>query len=127
MRTVTLPVLLISIFLAACASGNSAEVAGTFELVTVDGNPVPYAPSHEGGAPEVLSSTLILNTDGTFQMTMTYATSPGNSITRDFSGSYTLEGDNLHFEWEGAGTTPGTLNGDTLTFTNEGVVFAYSK
>jgi hypothetical protein len=30
-------------------------------------------------------------------------------------------------QWEGAGTTLGSINGNTFAMTNEGMVFAYRK
>ncbi len=123
-----LPVFFLLLTLPACSSiDKSGDITGTYELATIDGNPVPYTPPHQGGAPEILSSTLVLQADGTFRMSMTYRTTPGNSTTREFTGTYTLTENTLRFDWEGAGVTPGTLNGSVVTINNEGLLFAYEK
>ena len=128
MRRAFCVLLLVGLWLAACSQAdNSGDFAGTYELATIDGHPLPYAPAHSGGAPEVLSSALTLAGDGTFHMSMSYRTTPGNSVSRDFSGTYTIDGATLSFVWKGAGVTPGTLEGNTVTIQNEGVQFTYRK
>jgi len=129
MRNFILIFLSSILLLSACGkAGTSTSYLGTYNLVNIDGNPLPYTPPHEGGAPEILSSTLTLNEDGTFQMSMTYGTTPGNSISRDFTGTYTILDDgSLRFIWEGAGITPGTLDLNTVTINNEGIFFVYEK
>ena len=128
MQKLLLILLLLGLWLPACnqASGPS-DPTGAYRLVNIDGNALPYAPPHEGGAPQVVSSTLTLNADGTFRMSMSYATTPGNSISRDFSGTYTREGAVLTMLWKGAGKTAATCEGNTLTLNNEGILFAYQK
>lgn len=129
MRNFILIFLSSILLLSACGkAGTSNSYLGTYDLVNIDGNPLPYTPPHEGGAPEILSSTLTLNEDGTFQMSMTYGTTPGNSISRDFTGTYSILDDGtLRFIWEGAGITPGTLDKNTVTVNNEGILFVYEK
>lgn len=128
MRKTFYALLLVVFTLTSCSKTDDAgNYIGTYELVTIDGNPLPFSPAHEGGAPEVLASTLTLAADGTFQMSMTYATTAGNSASRDFTGTYTIDQTTLRFVWEGAGVTPGTLDGKTLTIVNEGIPFTYEK
>jgi hypothetical protein len=128
MRRSILALLILALLFPACATADqSNDYVGTYNLVTIDGRPLPYTPPHAGGAPEVLSSTLTLNADGSFQMSMTYRTTPGNSISRDFTGTYTLKEGTFRFKWEGAGVTPGALDSNTVTINNEGVSFAYEK
>ena len=128
MRRLFLVLLLLGLWLPACkqVSGPS-DVTGTYLLVTIDGRELPYTPAHQGGAPQVVSSTLTLDAGGTFRMSMSYATTPGNSISRDFGGTYTQEGTVLSMLWKGAGKTTATLEGSTLTLNNEGILFAYRK
>lgn len=129
MRKTILCLLSFVLLLPACgAAETSNDYLGTYDLVSIDGNPLPYTPAHEGGAPEILSSTLTLNADGTFQMSMTYGSTSGNSISRDFTGLYTIVDEStLRFEWEGAGVTMGTLEANIVTINNEGLLFAYQK
>ncbi len=120
--------LVLGLWLPACNQASEpSELTGAYRLVNIDGHELPYTPSHEGGAPQVVASTLTLNADGTFRMSMSYGTTPGNSISRDFSGTYTSEGAVLNMLWKGAGKTTATFQGNTLTLNNEGILFAYQK
>ena len=104
-----------------------ADPAGTYMLATIDGNKLPCKPAHEGGAPEVKSGSITLNTDGTFTSTMSYGSPDGKTGSRDFSGTYTREGKRFTLQWKGAGTTTADLEGDTFTMNNEGMLFAYRR
>jgi hypothetical protein len=112
---------------AAQAAAQASAHTGTYTLVAIDGNELPYTPSHVGGAPEIRSSTLTVDSDGTFTATMTYGMPSGDVISRDFSGTYTREGSIFSLQWTGAGRTSATLEGSTLTMDNEGMLFSYRK
>jgi len=131
MQKFFLLLLVMGLYLSACGPANKttevSDITGAYKLVSINGHELPYAPPHEGGAPQVLSSTLTLNPYGTFSMTMTYGTSSGGSVSRDFHGTYTREDSVLRFQWEGAGQTPATLEGNTITIDNEGIFFTYQK
>jgi hypothetical protein len=45
----------------------------------------------------------------------------------EVKATYTRQGSTLTMQWEGAGTTTGTVQGDTFTMNNEGMAFAYRK
>ena len=101
-----------------------ANHTGTYTLVTIDGNKLPYAPQ---GAPEIQSGTITLNADGTFISAMSYRLASGEVASRDFSGTYTRDGSRFSLQWEGAGITTATLEDNTFTMNNEGLLFAYRK
>lgn len=109
----------------------SAEFAGTYALVAIDGHVIPYVPQHEGTAgPEVISSTLTMRTDGSFSALMTYRVVQSGSprtVDRAFSGMYIPEGEDCVMTWDNAGQTPGSLRGDTFTMRNEGMAFTYRR
>jgi hypothetical protein len=52
---------------------------------------------------------------------------PGGDVNRVVKATYTRENSKLTMRWEGAGTTTGTVEGDTFTMNNEGMIFAYRK
>lgn len=125
-------VLLLAVFgLTACKpianQATPADVSGTYTLTTVAGKPLPTTPPHEGGAPEVTSGSITLNADGSFVGAMSYRLPDGKAMNRDFTGSYQQAGARLTLQWKGAGTTSATVETNTFTMNNEGVLFAYRK
>jgi len=101
-----------------------------FNLVSIDGHPVPYAPMHGGGqAPEVSGGSLTINTDGTFACAINFSDArivvPGDRPKEP--GTYTREGNELTLKHPGAGYTPATVDGDKITMNNEGMLFVFQK
>jgi len=108
------------------AAAPTADInpAGTYTLVTVDGNKVPCAVEHEGHKMTIESGGFIINPDGTCSSKMSLA---GRNAAIEVKATYTREGQKLTMKWQGAGMTTGTVEGDTFTMNNEGMVFAYRK
>jgi len=123
-----LALLIAALALVACAPPLGADdITGSYNLVSIDGNPLPFNPAHEVGAPEVISGTLTLAGDGTFQMTMTFATEPNDPVSRSMNGSYILEEGVLKLDWQGSGVTPATVDNRSITLVNEGLSFLYQR
>jgi hypothetical protein len=97
---------------------------GTYALVTVDGKPVPCTVQHEGHSMTIQSGGFVINADGTCGSKMTLA---GRDAAIEVKATYTQEGAKLTMKWQGAGMTIGTVEGDTFTMNNEGMVLAYRK
>jgi hypothetical protein len=118
------------------ASAVGRELPGTYVLVTIDGHPIPFAPTHPDrpanapAAPEVLAATLLVRPDGSFIMAMGYRRIV-NGVERfqatPFSGTTTPDGAGFSARWDGAGANKLAFAGDTLIMDNEGVRFAYRK
>jgi hypothetical protein len=100
---------------------------GTYTLVSVDGNNVPCTVQHEGHSLAVKSGSFDINSDGTCSSKVVFSTPQGGDASRGVKARYTREGAKLTMQWEGAGTTSGTVEGSTFTMNNEGMVFAYRK
>ena len=100
---------------------------GTYPLVTVDGNKVPCTVQHDGHALGVKSGTFIINADGTCSSKVAFSLPSGGDASREVKATYTRQGSKLTMQWEGAGMTTGTVEGDTFTMNNEGMIFAYRK
>jgi len=100
---------------------------GTYALVSVDTNKVPCALEHEGHKLTVKSGTFIINADGTCSSKVVFTPPTGDDVAREVKATYTREGSKLTMKWEGAGMTTGTVEGDTFTMNNEGMIFAYRK
>ena len=109
---------------SVAATGADINPVGTYALVTVDGNKVPYTAQHEGHTMTINSGSFIINADGTCSSKMSLA---GRDTPIEVKATYTREGPKLTMQWQGAGMTIGTVEGDTFTMNNEGMVFVYRK
>ena len=108
-------------------ASDAGDVAGVYALVSVNGNPVPTSVSHEGVTLQVLSGSFIINADGTCSSKTIFVPPSGSEMTREVTATYTKDGSKMTMQWEGAGTTVGTVEGNTFTMDNEGMVFVYKK
>ena len=97
---------------------------GVYALVTVDGKQVPCTVQHEGHTMTVNSGSFSINVDGTCSSKISLA---GMANPIEVKATYTREGPKLKMQWQGAGTTLGTVEANTFTMNNEGMVFAYRK
>jgi hypothetical protein len=111
---------------AKTVAATAADInpVGTYALVTIDGNKVPCTVQHEGHTMTINSGSFSINADGTCSSKMSLA---GRDAAIEVKATYTREGPKLTMQWQGAGMTIGTVEGDTFTMNNEGMVFAYRK
>ncbi len=120
----------VGLFLSACApQGRVAESdpTGVYALVSVNGNQVPANISHDGATLQVRSGTFTIKADGTCSTKTVFVPPSGAEATREVSATYTKAGSKLTMRWKGAGMTTGTVEGNTFTMNNEGMVLAYHK
>lgn len=108
----------------AAASKAAVEPFGTYALVSVDGKKVPCTVTHEGQAMTIQSGSFIVNRDGTCLSKIALG---GEDSTPEVKATFKQEGATLTMQWEGAGTTTGTLDGNTFKMTNEGMALVYRK
>ena len=111
---------------AKTVAATAADInpVGTYALVTVDGNKVPCTVQHEGHTMTIKSGGFIINADGTCSSKMSLA---GRDTAIEVKATYTREGPKLTMQWQGAGMTIGTVEGDKFTMDNEGMVLVYQK
>ena len=101
-----------------------SNLVGTYALVSVDGDKVPCTVQHEGHTMTIKSGGFIINADGTCSSKMSLE---GRDAPIEVKATYTREGPKLTMKWQGAGMTIGSVEGDTFTMNNEGMVLAYRK
>ena len=106
------------------AAAADINPVGTYALMTVDGKKVPCTVQHEGHTMTINSGSFSINADGGCSSKMSLA---GRDAGIEVKATYTREGPKLTMQWQGAGMTVGTVEGDTFTMNNEGMVFAYRK
>ena len=100
---------------------------GSYALVSVNGNKVPCALQHDGHALTIKSGSFIIQADGTCSSLMAFSLPSGGDASREVKATYTRQGSTLTMQWERAGQTLGTVEGDRFTMNNEGMVLVYRK
>jgi hypothetical protein len=124
-------VLAAGLLLSACkheaGAAKDTDPTGAYALVSVNGSTVPASLSHEGVALQVRSGSFIIKADGTCGTKTIFVPPSGTEVAREVEATYIREGSKLTMQWRGAGTTTGTLDGNTFTMNNEGMVFVYKK
>jgi hypothetical protein len=103
------------------------DISGTYALVTINGSALPYTMTHEPPGVRVTSGTFTFSADGTCGSKMAFVLPSGEAMEREVRATWTRDGAKLTMVWQGAGTTLGTIAGDTFTMDNEGQLFAYRK
>ena len=107
-------------------------VSGTYNLKSINGEAPPIVENFGGGDSfTVESATLRLNESGTFLFSLSWSqVSSGvtSSGTDTESGTFTLtEPSTINFTWEDGDTASGTIDGNTLTVTDDGETFVFQK
>lgn len=100
---------------------------GTYVLVSVDGSQVPCTLQHDRHTLTVKSGSFIISPDGICSSRVVFSPPSGGDTTRDVKATYTRQGSKLTMKWERVGMTTGTVEGDSYTMNNEGMIFAYRK
>jgi len=108
-------------------TSNASDPAGVYALVSVNGKQLPASLDHEGATLQVRSGAFTIIADGTCSSKMVFVPPSGAEATREVSATYTKDGSKLTMKWKGAGTTTGTIQGNTFTMENEGMLLVYKK
>lgn len=129
--------LLIVPMLIACGDDDgsgpdTATVAGTYTLRTVNGQNLPFTIIQQTGYKlEVLSDEYTLNSNGTFTTVATFRETEGTTVTTSsdtYSGTWTVSGSNVSLSSAAAGIeTAAFSGGNTMTFSGNGVSAVYRK
>jgi hypothetical protein len=124
-------VLAAGLLLSACNQEGKVDKpvdpTGVYILASVNGNQVPASVSHDGTPLQVRSGTFTINADGTCSTKTVFVPPSGTETTNEVSATYTREGAKLTMQWKGAGTTTGTVEGNTFSMNNEGMMLVYRK
>jgi hypothetical protein len=99
-------------------------------LVAISGKKLPTTFDHEGATIEVRAGAFTITADGKCRSKIVMVPPDGKERTVEVMATYTLEGPKLNvlnMQWEGAGMTSGTVEGNSFTMENEGMVYSYRK
>ncbi|MBL9199700.1 MAG: lipocalin family protein [Opitutaceae bacterium] len=123
--------LAAALIMSACVKPGPArrggDFAGEYRLVSVNGEPVPANITHGGAGLQIRSGTFTIRADGTCSTKTVFVPQSGTDVAREVSATFAVDGSKLTMRWKGAGTTVGTIEGNTFTMHNEGMAFVYSR
>ena len=114
------------------ANGVRASVAGTYQLSTVNGQPLPFTENSTGAVVKITAGQLVAQPDGSFTETLTRSTTPPGGATTTAStvsnGTYQVGNQVVVFTYSGgAATALGSLTNGGLSIQNGTNSFEYKK
>jgi hypothetical protein len=122
--------------LIGCGSDSSTaptqlSLAGTWNLTTVNGSPLPYVVQVADPKVEITGDKLVISATGTFYQETALRFTDGASVTPGIGtddGEYTLNGSTASFKWwsdDGVGSA--TVSATTITIAAYGQSWVYQK
>ena len=131
------PALVAALLLVGAACGGDStgpdegSIVGSYTLRTINGQNLPFTTLSSGlNKAEVLSSSLSLNTDGTFReersVRRTHSGVPVTEPETKF-GTYTSTSSGVTFRATTGAQVSGTRSGGSITFVDEGLTFVYGR
>ena len=134
MRRIVMTAFALTV-LVASGDAFSQSVSGFYQLVSVNGNPLPYSQTitadEVSAETTMIAGSITLNENGTFSMSNEMEIVSDvftGEQTLTASGTFTLvEPDTVQFTTEFDDQFAGTLDGDRLTVIDEGRSFVHAR
>lgn len=124
-------IVIVAVLAGGCGNvtpdSTNSVPAGTYRLIQVNDHPLPYTVPHEGRMPTIQSGKFTFAADGSCLSQVRFSLPQGGETERTVRATYTRRGAEFILKWEGAGVNTGTLNSNTFTMNNEGMIFRYVK
>jgi len=110
----------------------SPNLAGTWNLTTVNGAVLPFTLPGSGPAltVEITGDQIVAYGDKTWIGTTTYRRTDGagiTTVTQVPNGTWVQTGANVTLNYSGGATAHATIAGDVITFSASGVVAVYER
>lgn len=130
-----LPLVALAVAVA-CGSDSTtqptvASVAGTWNLQSVNGSPLPFTLTQTGSDRlELLSGVVTANANGTYTEVAQFRTTvngQSSTSTESDAGTFTLNGTAVSLTGTQTGNINGALSGNTLTLTEQGFAWVFVK
>lgn len=126
---------LLGVVVAACGDGNGInepqEIAGTYALQSVNGEALPVVLFEGSGYRlEVTAATYVLASGGTFTNGATFRETEGGvatTSTETLTGQYTVSGSAVTFTDSDGDVIAGTISGNSLTFSEDGMTAVFVR
>ena len=124
-----------SVLLAGCGSDSStgptqASLAGTWNLSTINGSPLPFVIQASSPKIELLSDQIVVSANATFSQSTVARVTDGSTVSTTTiadNGTYTLNGTAAVFTFSDGSTGTGTVSGNTFTVAEGGYSWVYKK
>ena len=131
-RRYLLSLLACMITLSCSDSTSPDDLAGTWRLQTVSGQPLPYTLEEDAGRKvELTGETVTLTDSGRQTMVTSFRVTEGGSVFLESipaPGSYTVNGSTLLLTFDNDDATyTAILSGDTMTIDDIGLRFVYRR
>lgn len=136
-RLAALVLLALASSAVACNSDNATNptaesLAGTWNLSTLNGNPLPFLLQASNPKVEFLNDQFVVSSNGTFTDTYNFRfTDAAGVVTTDGgsdAGTWTLNGTAVVFRYDvDASTSTATVNGNTFTIAAGGFSQVFTK
>jgi hypothetical protein len=116
------------------STGPSGSVAGTWNLQTVNGSPLPYTAAFLAGPPvyrlELVGDTFVAAENGTYTEAFTTRETDGttvNTTTENDTGTWTQNNANLVITASDGTASTAAISGNTITVNQNGLVAVYKR
>jgi len=124
-----------AVLLAGCGGDAAtppipASLAGTWNLSTVNGTPLPFVVQLANPKIEILSDQLVLSESGTFAQSIMARQTSGGTITMqniEDGGTYQANGTFATFTFNDGSQGTGNVDGKSLTVADVGYALVYVK
>lgn len=132
MRRLIIALSAVSLLACGDSSGPAfSSAAGTWNLVTVNGSPLPYTAVNQGLYKlEILSDVLIASADGTFTGTSTFRETDNGVVmttAQPNSGTWTQTNNSVTINSSDGTSSTVTISGDVITLSDIGFVSVYHR
>jgi hypothetical protein len=107
-----------------------AVLAGTWNLATINGTPLPFTVQLANPKIEILGEQLVLTASGTFSQSIQARATSGGTVTTqsiEDGGTYAASGTAAIFTFNDGSSGTGTVNGTSLTVADVGFSLVYRK
>jgi hypothetical protein len=116
------------------STGPVASVAGTWNLQTVNGNPLPYTAIFIAGPPvyrlELVSDVFVAAENGTYTEAFTSRETDGTTVTNtteNDTGTWSPNNANLTITASDGTASTASISGNTITLNQDGLVAVYHR
>jgi hypothetical protein len=138
MRSIVRPAVIVSALAALVSCGSDAgtavraSVTGTYQLATVNGQPLPFTENSSGAVVKITAGQLVAQSDGSFTETLTRSTTPPGGATTTAStvsnGTYQVGNQVIVFTYSGTSATLlGSLTNSGLSIQNGPNSYEYAR